>query len=75
MPLAVVPMNLPSSSVTIGPEACIVGAAKTVAAAAQMIKSKLRKEGMAAREERAIGMFQPTGTSEHLYKKKKIVLL
>ena len=39
-----VPINLPSSSVTIGVVACIVGAAKTVAVAEQMVMSNQRRK-------------------------------
>ena len=50
VPLTVVPMNPPSSSVTIGQEARIVGVATTVAAAAQMVTINPRKKGMATKE-------------------------
>ena len=41
VPLTVVPMNLPLSSITMGPVASIVGAAKTVVAT-QMVMSDPR---------------------------------
>ena len=49
MPLAVAPMNVPLSSVTIGPATCFVGAAaKTVVAAAQIAISDTRRKAMMA---------------------------
>jgi len=49
-PSAIVPMNLPLSSVTIGGMAYIVGAAKTVAVAAQMATRDARRKAMTSRD-------------------------
>jgi len=66
-PSAVVPMNLPLSSVTIGGVAYIVGAAKTVAVAAQMAISDARRKAMASRGD---DWRVPRGTSGRHHEKK-----
>ena len=50
VPLAVVPMNVPLSSVTIGPVEYFVAAAKTVAVAAQIETRNSRRKTMTAKE-------------------------
>ena len=50
VPLAVVPMNVPLSSVTIGKEVCVEGAARTVTVTTQTATSKAQRKNMTTRQ-------------------------
>ena len=50
MPLAVVPMNVPLSNVTIGKEVCVEGAARTVTVATHTATSKAQRKNMTTRQ-------------------------
>ena len=64
VPLAVVPVNVPPSSLTIGPVGCLVGAAKPAVIAAQMVASNAGRNFMTTKEK---NWRVPGGTSGHLH--------
>ena len=64
VPLAVAPMNVPLSSVTIGPVEYFVTAAKTVAVAAHIVTRNSRRKAMTAKN--TMGELQGLAGQRHM---------